>query len=313
VARILFEGERATGVEYRRHGRVQRVRAAREVILAAGAVASPQILLLSGVGPAAELGRHGIAVVRDCREVGANLQDHLDFCTLFKCTRPITYDFGRLQELGVALRYFLTHSGPGVSNIAEAGAFARTHLAPDSRPDVQLHFVPAQLDDHGRHRLPGHGFTLHACGLRPASRGRIALRSADPADPPRIVSGYLDEPRDVAVLAEGVRLCREIARSAPFHPYRGAEVFPGEDVTTPAEIERVLRRKAETIYHPVGSCRMGADPDAVVDAGLAVRGLAGLRVVDASVMPRIIGGNTNAPTIMIAELAAEAILGGGSH
>ena len=312
TTRVVVERDRAVGVEYLQRGRRARVRASREVIVAAGAVASPQLLMLSGVGPAAELERLGIPVVCDRAEVGANLQDHLDFCTLFKSLQPITYDFGRAQELWVALRWFLTHSGPGVSNIAEAGAFVRTHLAPDARPDVQLHFVPAQLDDHGRNRLPGHGFTLHACGLRPLSRGRIALRSADPADAPRILPGYLAEGRDLEVLLEGVRLCRDIAHSAPFRPYRGAEVFPGADCTTPAALEEVVRRKAETIYHPVGTCRMGSDPEAVVDCVLRVRGLQALRVVDASVMPRLIGGNTNAPTIMIAELAAAEILAAAS-
>lgn len=308
ATRVLFEQERAVGVEYRRHGRLWRVRAAREVIVAAGAVASPQLLMLSGVGPAADLERLRIPVVRDCPAVGANLQDHIDFCTLYKCREPITYDFGRVRELAVALRFLFTHSGPGVSNIAEAGAFVRTHLAPDARPDVQLHFVPAQLDDHGRNRLPGHGFTLHACGLRPLSRGRIALRSAEPGDPPRILAGYLAEPRDLEVLLEGVRLCREIVHTAPFGPFRGAEVFPGVDCTTPAALAAVVRRKAETIYHPVGTCRMGSDPDSVVDCALRLRGLEALRVADASVMPRVIGGNTNAPTIMIAELAAAQIL-----
>lgn len=308
AARVLFEHGRATGVQYIRDGRTASVRATREVILAAGAVASPQLLMLSGIGPARELERLGIPVIRDRRDVGANLQDHLDFCTLFKCREPITYDFRKWQELLVALRYFFTRSGPGVSNIAEAGAFVRTHLAPDARPDVQLHFVPAQLDDHGRNRLPGHGFTLHACGLRPQSRGRIALHSTAPGDPPRILPGYLEEPRDLEVLLEGVRICRDIARAAPFAPYRGPEVFPGEDCATAAGLATVVRRKAETIYHPVGSCRMGADADSVVDCDLRVRELSGLRIVDASVMPRLVGGNTNAPVIMIAERAAADIL-----
>jgi choline dehydrogenase len=242
-------------------------------------------------------------------EVGHNLQDHLDFCTLNQCPRPITYDFTRAQALAVGLRYFLTRSGPGVSNVAEAGAFVRTALANDERPDVQLHFVPAQLDEHGRNRLPGHGFTLHACVLRPASRGIIRLRSARAQDPPRIEPRYLSEPRDLEVLLEGMRISRAIIAAAPLARYRGRELFPGEGLETRAELEAIVRRKAETIYHPAGSCRMGDDGSAVVDGELRVQGVQRLRVVDASIMPRLIGGNTNAPVIMIAEKAAEMILG----
>ena len=204
-------------------------------------------------------------------------------------------------------------SGPGVSNIAEAGGFARTHLAPDERPDVQFHFVPAQLDDHGRNRLDGHGYTVHACALRPLSRGRLSLRSARPEDSPRICASYLSEPRDLEVLLEGIRLSREILQAAAFAPFRGAEVFPGSSVSTQQELAAVLRRKAETIYHPAGSCRMGSDADAVVDCELRVRGVEGLRVVDASIMPRLIGGNTNAPAIMVAEKAADMLLRVGSR
>lgn len=309
VTRILFRAGKAWGVEYVREGSLHVAHAEREVILTAGAVASPQILMLSGVGPVSELERHGIPIVARSDEVGANLQDHLDFCTLFKCTKPITYDFGRARQAGVALRYFVTRSGPGVSNIAEAGAFVRTHLAPDERPDVQLHFVPAQLDDHGRNRLPGHGFTLHACGLRPRSRGRITLRSRAPDARPRIQPCYLSEPHDLQVILEGVRICREIAHARAFAGYRGAEVFPGDGITAPADVERIVRQKAETIYHPAGTCRMGSDASSVVDCRLRVRNVQNLRVVDASVMPRLIGGNTNAPVVMIAEQAAADILG----
>jgi choline dehydrogenase len=307
AARVLFEGTRAVGVEYQRRGAGVRVRAEREVLLAGGAIGSPQLLLLSGVGPADELRALGIPVVADLPEVGRNLADHLDFCTLTKCTRPVSYDFTRAQEIGVALRYLLTRSGPGVSNIAEAGAFVRTHLAPDARPDVQLHFVPAQLDDHGRNRLGGHGFTVHACGLRPHSRGRLVLASNRVEDPPRIHAGYLADPRDLEVLLEGIRVSREIIQAAPFAPFRGREVFPGEGARTQAELTEVVRRKAETVYHPVGTCRMGSDPQAVVDEDARVRGVEGLRVVDASIMPRLVGGNTNAPTIMIAEKIADRL------
>ncbi|MBS0578533.1 MAG: choline dehydrogenase [Proteobacteria bacterium] len=309
ATRVVFSAGRAVAVEYRRgSGHPQLARAEREVLLAAGTLGSAQLLLLSGIGPPDQLRGLGIPITAEVAEVGRNLHDHLDFCTLYKSTRPITYDFSRWQELAVGLRYLLTHNGPGVSNIAEAGAFVQTVRAPDARPDVQLHFVPAQLDDHGRKRLEGHGFTIHACALRPYSRGRIELRSANAEDAPRIHADYLSDARDLDVLLEGVELSRAIARAAAFGPYRGREVFPGEAATTRGEVEQVVRRKAETIYHPVGTCRMGSDSAAVVDVELRVRGTEGLRVADASVMPRLIGGNTNAPTIMIAEKAADCIL-----
>jgi choline dehydrogenase-like flavoprotein len=308
ASRVLFSNDRAIGVEYVRDGNVHLARGVCEIILAAGAVATPQLLMLSGVGPADELASLNIPVVAHSPEVGRNLQDHIDFCTVVRSLRPITYDFSKSQELAVALRYLFSRSGPGVSNIAEAGGFVRTPLAPDTRPDVQLHFVPAQLDDHGRNRLPGHGFTLHACVLRPESRGRISLRSAHVTDAPRIHAEYLSHPRDLATLLEGVRVSREILGSAAFGPYRGSEVYPGDGVTSRAALEEVVRRKAETIYHPAGTCRLGTDADSVVDEHLRVRGVRRLRVVDASVMPRLIGGNTNAPVVMIAEKAADDLL-----
>jgi choline dehydrogenase len=309
--RILFQGRRAVGVEYLHRGAPRQAYAEREVLVTAGAVGSPQLLLRSGIGAPDELRALGIPVVAESREVGRNLQDHLDFCTLSTCTQPISYDFGPAEELAVALRYLLTRSGPGASNIAEAGGFVRSRLAPDGRPDLQLHFVPAQLDDHGRNRLKGHGYTIHACALRPASRGRLCLRSVRPDDPPRIFASYLDAPQDLETLLEGIQVSREIQGAPAFAPYRGQEVFPGAAAVTREELIAVLRRKAETIYHPVGSCRMGADPGSVVDCELRVRGTEGLRVADASVMPRLIGGNTNAPTIMIAERLAAFIEAGG--
>lgn len=308
VTRVRVESGRAIAVEYRWRGRTCLARAGSEVLLAAGSIATPQLLMLSGLGPAAELEQHGIEVIADVPEVGGNLQDHLDFCTLDRCIRPITYDFTRLQELLVGVRYAFTRNGPGVSNIAESGGFVLTALARDRRPDVQLHFVPAQLDDHGRHRLPGNGYTLHACVLRPASRGCIGLRSSDPQVAPRIRAHYLAERADVEVLLEAVAVSRDILSAAPFRPYRGGEIFPGETVRTSAQLEAVLRRKAETIYHPVGTCRMGSDLASVVDPQLRVRAVERLRIADASVMPRLIGGNTNAPTVMIAEKAADYVL-----
>jgi choline dehydrogenase len=308
VQRIVIEQGQARAVEYQVAGRMQHVACEREVLLCAGAIGSPQLLMLSGAGPADHLREVNIPVAVDLPGVGGNLQDHLDVCTLFKCRTSITYDFSILQQAMVALRYWLTHSGPGVSNIAEAGAFVCSHFA-QQRPDIQLHFVPAQLDDHGRNRLPGHGFTVHACYLRPASRGHIRLRDKHAASAPLIQPNYLQTDADLAMLVDGVRISRDMIHAHPFDPFRGTEVFPGAALRSDADIEQFIRHKAETIYHPVGTCKMGVDRDAVVDAQLRVRGVDGLRVVDASVMPSLISGNTNAPTIMIAEKAAEMILG----
>ncbi|TWT21156.1 choline dehydrogenase [Luteimonas marina] len=310
VNRITFEGGRASGVVYAARGGAFHQPAAREVLLCGGAINSPQLLMLSGVGPAAELRRHGIKVVHDAPGVGGNLQDHLDVCTLWHSTQRVSYD--RMSDLKVAFDYFLRgHRGPGSSNIAEAGGFVRSPLAPDERADIQFHFVPAMLDDHGRHRLPGDGYTLHACFLRPRSRGRIALASGRVGDKPRIEANYLSDEDgfDLRMMVECAKVSRDILAQRAFDPYRGAPIFPARDDLSDAELADFIRAKAESVYHPVGSCRMGSDDEAVVDPQLRVRGVEGLRVVDASVMPNLIGGNTNAPTIMIAERAADLIRG----
>jgi choline dehydrogenase-like flavoprotein len=305
--RVVIESGRAVGVDYRRRGRDVRAEGA-EVILCGGTINSPQLLMLSGIGPADHLRDHGLQVALDLPGVGANLQDHLDICTLHQATQPITYD--RLSDVAVAWNYFLHRDGPGTSNVAEAGGFMRTRHAVDTCCDMQFHFVPALLDDHGRNRLPGYGYTLHACALRPHSRGTIRLKTASAADKPAIQANYLSDAEgyDLRMLVEGVKLSREIFAATPFSHYRGTEIFPGASVRDERETIAFIRRKAETIYHPVGTCRMGRDAQAVVDAQLRVRGVAGLRVVDASVMPALPGGNTNAPTIMIAEKAADFIL-----
>lgn len=304
---LRLRAGRAVGVEYRHRGKTRFAGADAEVLLAAGTIATPQLLMLSGIGPAADLSALGITVQIDQPQVGANLQDHLDFCTVVQSTRPISYDFSRLEEAAVALRYWLSRTGPGVSNIAEAGGFVRSSRASDARPDVQLHFVPAQLDDHGRHRLPGHGYTLHACALRPFSRGEIRLRSGDPTQPPRIRPRYLSDQRDLEILLDAVAIAREVLAAPAFAPYRGTELIPGDQCQSRSAVAQVLRRKAETIYHPVGTCRMGQDSASVVDPQLRVCGVERLRIADASVMPRLIGGNTTAPTIMIAERAAALV------
>jgi len=308
VNHLKLERGRATGVVYTVDGKACFQGAAREVLLSGGALNSPQLLMLSGIGPADHLRAHGIAVQHDAPGVGANLQDHLDICTLQRSTQRVTYD--RLSDLAVAWQYYTQRKGPGTSNVAESGGFVRSALAPDERPDVQFHFVPALLDDHGRHRLDGDGYTLHACALRPKSRGHLELASANPGDKVRIFANYLSdaEGHDLRMLVECAKLSRRILAQPAFAPYRGEEIFPGAAVQDEAALADFIRRKAETIYHPIGTCRMGSDEASVVDPQLRVRGVEGLRVVDASVMPTLIGGNTNAPTIMIAERAADLVL-----
>ncbi|MGN6225950.1 GMC family oxidoreductase [Dyella sp. KULCS107] len=308
VEKVLIEGERAVGVQLRRGHGSERIEAG-QVLLAAGAINSPQLLMLSGIGPADTLRAQGIDVALDLPGVGANLQDHLDICTLVGSTQPITYD--HLSEISAGWRYLSQRQGPGTSNIAEAGGFVRSRLATDERCDLQFHFVPALLDDHGRHRLPGDGYTLHACYLHPRSRGRLHLQSADPGQPIAIHANYLGdgEGHDLARMIEAAKLSREILAQRAFDPYRGKPVFPESELRSDADFEGFIRRKAESIYHPVGTCRMGEDAEAVVDSELRVRGIEGLRVIDASVMPSLPTGNTNAPTIMIAERASAWLQG----
>ncbi len=310
--RILIENGRATGVEYAVGGVVKTAHASAEVVLCAGAVQSPQILQLSGIGDPADLAPHGIAVKHALKGVGANLQDHLDVALTWECPEPITlYSMTKgLRRLGVGLSYLLTGKGVGRSNGLESGAFLKSR--PDlDRPDLQIHVVLAVMLDHGKVAVEKDGFTFHVCQLRPESRGKVNLRSADPNDDPAILANYLATAEDRRAVREGVRMARTVAAQAALKPYCGAEITPGVEVQSDAEIDAWVARTGETIYHPVGTCRMGAvdDPMAVVDDQLRVIGIEGLRVVDASVMPTLIGGNTNAPTLMIAEKAADMILG----
>ncbi|MGO4775822.1 GMC family oxidoreductase, partial [Lysobacter sp. 2RAB21] len=310
VSRITIENGRATGVVYSSGGRAYHQHAQREVLLSGGAINSPQLLMLSGVGPADQLRRQGIEVVADAPQVGQNLQDHLDICTLQHSTQRVTYD--RLSDIVVAFNYYLRgHSGPGSSNIAEAGGFVRSDLAPDDRADVQFHFVPAMLDDHGRHRLRGDGYTAHACFLHPRSRGHLELVSASAGDKVRINANYLSDAEgfDMKMMVECAKLSRTLFKQKAFDAYRGKPIFPAREDLSDAELAEFVRAKAETVYHPVGTCRMGEDAASVVDSQLRVRGIDGLRVIDASVMPTLVSGNTNAPTIMIAERASDLIRG----
>ena len=313
TTRIVVENGRAVGVEVREGAKPARViRADAEVLLAAGAVQSPHILQLSGIGDGADLSAHGIPVVHELKGVGANLQDHLDVCLNFECPLPITIYSRRkgLKTLLIGLNYLLRKQGLGRENGLESGAFLRSR--PDlDRPDLQIHTVLAMMQDHGKVAIAKDGFTFHVCQLRPESRGRVGLKSTDPMDDPAVFANYLSTEEDRRALRQGVRMMREVAKQAALKPYVSAEYAPGEAVQTDAELDAWIRRTAETIYHPVGTCRMGVagDPMAVVDADCRVMGLTGLRVVDASVMPNLVGGNTNAPTIMIAEKISDSILG----
>lgn len=307
VEKLLIDQGRAVGVQLTHHHESQRIEGA-QVLLCAGAINTPQLLMLSGIGPADHLREHGIDIQLDHPDVGSNLQDHLDICTLVGCTQPVTYD--HLNELAVGWRYLWHRHGPGTSNIAEAGGFVRSRLATDERCDLQFHFVPALLDDHGRHRLPGTGYTLHACHLHPHSRGQLRLRSARSTDPIAIHANYLGDPdgHDLARMVEAARLSREILAQSAFDAYRGAPVFPERNPASDADYVAFIRRKAESIYHPAGTCRMGNDHRSVVDSELCVRGIQGLRIIDGSVMPELPSGNTNAPIIMIAERAAALLM-----
>jgi len=303
--RLLLEKDRVCGVEFVHKGKPRQVHAG-EVILSAGAINSPQLLMLSGIGPADHLRKRGVPVVHDLAGVGQNLQDHLDICTLVSSSDHATYD--KLNHTLAGLRYLFGKRGPATSNLAEAGGFVCSKLAKDRRPDVQFHFLPAMLDDHGRNLLPGRGMTIHACYLRPQSRGEILLKTADPAKAPAIQPNYLQTDQDLEMMLECARLAKEIFTQTVFRPHWDHFIFPEESVRTRSEQVDFIRRKAETVYHPVGTCKMGRDPLAVVDSELKVRGIDKLRVVDASIMPTLVSGNTNAPAIMIAEKCAAAIV-----
>lgn len=311
IARVLFEGKRASGVEYQQGGQTIQVKARREVILSCGAIGTPQILLLSGIGNGDYLKRFGIPVVANLPGVGENLQDHLDVNVQYACTQPVTayaQVANPLSVIGIGLQYLLFGTGPGRSQGLEAGAFVKSRPELEV-PDLQMHLFNAPFSDHGRKQLKMHAFGLHMCALRPESRGFVALKSTNPNDVPLIQPNYLSAPADLRTLREAVKIARRIVAQPALAAYKGEELNPGKSVQADNEIDDFIRRTAITIYHPVGTAKMGNDDRAVVDASLRVRGIQGLRVVDASVMPTLVGGNTNAPTIMIAEKASDQILG----
>ena len=304
ATRVVFDGRRAVGVEYSVDGRRQTARVNREVIVAGGAINSPQLLMLSGVGPAAHLREHGVDVVLDAPAVGQHLQDHLASGIIVHSRQPIT--LVAAQSLSNLLKFLLLRRGQLTSNVAEACAFVRT--APElGAPDLELIFAPVPFIEHGLVKPPGHGITVGVVLLQPKSVGCITLRSADPFAPPRIDPRYLTDSSgdDIRLLIQGTRLAHRVMRSPALTPFAGEPMLPDRELGTDDEIERLIREKAESLYHPVGTCRMGTDRLAVVDPRLRVRGIEGLRVVDASIMPQIIRGHTNSPTVMIAEKAAE--------
>jgi len=306
VTNVVFEGKRAVGVAYVHNGEKQQVTANKEVILSGGAINSPQLLLLSGVGPADQLKALGIAVVADLAGVGQNLQDHPAAAVLYSTKQPISLAHAMEPE---NLQNFVENKlGPLTSNVAEAGAFIRTQDGLPM-PDLQYHFAPAYFLNHGFTVLEGDGYTIGPCMLHPRSRGYIALRSTDPTEAPIIQPNYFEDESDLQALVEGIKVARKIGETGAFASFRHEETYPGPQVQSDEEIADFIRTHAETLYHPVGTCKMGNDAMAVVDAHLRVRGVEGLRVIDASIMPTVVGGNTNAPTIMIAEKAADLIKG----
>jgi choline dehydrogenase len=311
VEKIQIDDGVAKGVILQLDGQSVELTANKEVLLAAGAINSPQVLMLSGVGPKEHLAEKGIEIKADLPGVGQNLQDHLDTIVQHRCKNRNSYSISFAlipRYVKAAFNYMFNRRGIFTSNVAEAGGFDKTHNLADI-PDIQYHFLPAIVLNHGRTTAFGYGYGVHVCGLYPKSRGEIKLRSNKPNDQAMIDPHYLEHPDDQKVMIDGVRRARSILAAPSFEKYNSWEIGPGPEAQSDEEILAFIRKKSETIYHPVGTCKMGDihDPMTVVDSDLKVRGISGLRVVDASVMPTLVGGNTNAPTIMIAERCADLI------
>jgi choline dehydrogenase len=310
VERILFDGARAADVQYRQGDRACIVRAGAEILLCGGSINSPQVLMLSGIGPAEMLRQHGIPVVADRAEVGRNLQDHPDLTVQYWCGAPVTlYPATRFPAKWLTgLRWFAVRKGLAASNQFEAAAYIRT-AAGIEHPDLKLELLPLAFQPESFAPHPGHAFQIHMTMLRAESRGAVTLKSKDPAMPPSLLFNYLSDPRDLATMRRAVRLTQEIVRQPALQAYARDEIAPGAAGATDATLEEWIRNHIATAYHPSGTCRMGSDPDSVIDPQLRVRGVDGLRVVDASIMPQVVSSNTNAPTIMIAERASDLIRG----
>jgi choline dehydrogenase-like flavoprotein len=309
ATRLSLEGKRATGVHYRQAKRDKHVEAAREVILCGGAFNSPQLLQLSGIGRTEDLEPHGVKMVHALPGVGQNLQDHLDFTLAYKSKDTDNFGIGLRGTVNLVrhmLEWRKTGGGMLATPFAEGAAFLKTG-SDVARPDIQIHFVISVVDDHARKLHPGYGYSCHVCVLRPASRGSVTLASADPLAAPVIDPNYLAERADLDTLIKGAKMTRRIMQTPPMAGFAHKELFGIRDGMSDADWEQIIRSRADTIYHPVGTCKMGVDEMAVVDPELRVHGMDALRVVDASVMPHVTSGNTNAPTIMIAERAADMI------
>jgi choline dehydrogenase len=315
AAGLIMEGTRAVGVRYRQGGVMKEARCTAEVLLCAGSIQSPQLLQLSGIGPRALLEKHGVPVVVDAPGVGENLQDHLQIRLSYECTKPITTN-DQLNSIAgqmkIGLQWLLFRSGPLAIGINQGGCFMRALKDADGRPeaatpDIQFHVATLSADMAGGKVHPYSGFTMSICQLRPESRGHLRIRSTDPFEPPEMQPNYLSTELDRRTAVAGMKAARAIAASAAMKPYVKREVKPGPDATNDADLLEFCRNNGATIFHPTGTCRMGSDPLAVVDARLRVIGTTGLRVVDCSVMPTLVSGNTNAPAVMVAEKAADMI------
>ena len=315
AAGVIFEGQRAVGVRYRQGGVMKEARCRAEVLLCAGAIQSPQLLQLSGIGPRALLAEHGIPVVLDAPNVGENLQDHLQIRLTYECTKPITTNDQLNSWWGqarIGMQWLRSRTGPLAVGINQGGCFLRALQGPDgtpvqSTPDIQFHVATLSADMAGGKVHPFSGFTMSVCQLRPESRGHIRIRSTDPFVPPSMQPNYLDTELDRQTAVAGVKAARAIAASPAMRPYVKREVKPGPDAADDAALLEFCRNNGATIFHPSGTCRMGVDAGAVLDPRLRLRGVAGLRVVDCSAMPTLVSGNTNAPVVMMAEKAADMI------
>ena len=310
VEKVLLQGKRATGVQYRLQGKSHTASVKQDVILSAGPIGSPHLLQLSGIGDTKVLQKAGVDVKHHLPGVGKNLQDHLEFYFQYKCKQPITLNgkLGLVSKGFIGARWLLTRSGLGATNHFESCAFIRSK--PGVRwPDIQYHFLPAAMRYDGQKAFDGHGFQVHVGHNKPKSRGEVTLVSSDPAVPPKILFNYLQHPVDIEGFRDCVKLTRKIIGQAAFDEYRDGEIQPGEQVQTDEQIDAFVRQAVESAYHPSCSCKMGEDDSAVVDSQTRVHGITGLRVVDSSIFPTIPNGNLNAPTIMVAEKAADLILG----